>query len=43
MDLMFEDPKIQKWNILTDRAQRVDGKKSYHFSGYHVHSPSYGH
>ena len=26
MDLNFEDLKMQKWNITTDRTQRVDKK-----------------
>ena len=33
---------MQKWNVLTDRAQRVDEKNGGHSSSY-VFSQSYGH
>ena len=33
---------MQKWNIWTDRAQRLDEKNGAHLSSY-VYSQSYGH
>ena len=42
MELNFESLEKQKWNIPTDRAQRLDEKKWGHLSNYHVYSQSYG-
>ena len=41
MELNFEDLEMKKWNIPTDRAQRIHEKGDHLFS-YHVYSPSYG-
>ena len=43
MELNFEGLGMQKLNIPTDRAQRVDQKKWGHFSNYHTYSQIYGH
>ena len=43
MELNFEGLEMEKWNIPTDRAQRVDGKNWSHLSSYYVYSPSDGH
>ena len=42
-ELNLEGLEMRKWNIPTDRAQRVDKKKWAHFSSYQVCSQSYGH
>ena len=39
MELNFEVFEIQKWNILTDRAKRVNEKNCIHLSIYHVLLP----
>ena len=40
-ELNFEGLEMQKWNIPTDRAQRVDEKNGV--ICYFVYSRSYGH
>ena len=42
VELNFKGLEIQKWNIPTNRAHRVDEKNDGHLSGYHVYSQSYG-
>ena len=41
MELYFEGLEMQKWNISTDRAQRIDEKKWGQLSCYHDYSRSY--
>ena len=36
LKLDFEGSGMQRWNKLTDKAQRIDEKKCVHFSSYHV-------
>ena len=43
MELNFEVLEVEKWNILTDKAQQLDEKNCIHLSIYHVYSQSYGH
>ena len=38
----FEGLGMQKWNKLTDRAQRLDKKKCVHFFSYQVYFQSNG-
>ena len=40
--LNFEGLELQKWNIPTDRAQRLDEKNGGHSFSCHLYSLNYG-